>query len=231
MNQINHMRVGKIIEVDDFIRFTDVPLVTPTGDVFVKAVSFEVRRGVNTVVTGPNGCGKSSLFRILSGLWPLTAGTLERPTIDKLFYVPQRPYLPPGTLRDQVIYPHSWQTMQNKGKTDDDIRVLLKYVRLEYIEAREKGFDSVNDWKDVLSGGEKQRIAMARLFYHRPIFGVLDECTSAVSMDFEADLYTKAKELGITLFTVTHRSSLFQFHDFKIALDGEGGYSAEAIVH
>lgn len=121
--------------------------------------------------------------------------------------------------------------MLNKGKTDEDIRLLLKYVRLEYIEEREGGFNSVNDWKDVLSGGEKQRIAMARLFYHSPIFGILDECTSAVSMDFEAELYTKAKELGITLFTVTHRSSLFQFHDYKIFLDGEGSYTAEKILN
>ncbi len=112
-----------------------------------------MRRGINTVVTGPNGCGKSSLFRILSGLWPLTGGVLERPSIEKLFYIPQRPYLPPGTLRDQVIYPHSKQTMNRKGKTDDDIRTLLKYVRLDYIEDREGGFDSVNDWADVLSGG------------------------------------------------------------------------------
>ena len=128
--------MGKLIEVEDFIRFTDVPLVSPTGDVFCKTITFEVKKGVNTVVTGPNGCGKSSLFRILSGLWPLSGGTLERPNIEKLFYVPQRAYLPKGTLRDQVIYPHSRQTMQKKGKTDDDIRLLLKYVRLEYIEER-----------------------------------------------------------------------------------------------
>ena len=114
--------------------------------------------------------------------------------------------------------------MQKKGKNDDDIRLLLKYVRLEYIEEREDGFDSVKNWKDVLSGGEKQRMAMARLFYHKPIFGILDECTSAVSMDFEAELYKKAKDLDITLFTVTHRSSLFKFHDFKIYLDGEGNF-------
>jgi len=113
-----------------------VPLISPNGDVFVKSISFEVRKGVNTVVTGPNGCGKSSLFRILSGLWPLAGGVLERPNIEKLFYIPQRPYLPPGTLRDQVIYPHSKQTMNRKGRTDDDIRLLLKYVRLDYIEDR-----------------------------------------------------------------------------------------------
>jgi ABC-type uncharacterized transport system fused permease/ATPase subunit len=112
-----------------------------------------VKRGMNTVVTGPNGCGKSSLFRILSGLWPLTGGVLRRPHMDKLFYIPQRPYLPPGTLRDQVIYPNSKSDMIKKGVQDDSLREFLKFVRLDYLEEREGGFDSVNDWNDVLSGG------------------------------------------------------------------------------
>ena len=74
---------------------------------------------MNTVVTGPNGCGKSSLFRILSGLWPLTGGILRRPNMDKLFYIPQRAYLPPGTLRDQIIYPHTKHEMNSKKLLDD----------------------------------------------------------------------------------------------------------------
>lgn len=74
---------------------------------------------MNTVVTGPNGCGKSSLFRILSGLWPLTGGILRRPSMDKLFYIPQRAYLPPGTLRDQIIYPHTKHEMNSKKLLDD----------------------------------------------------------------------------------------------------------------
>lgn len=91
---------------------------------------------MNTVVTGPNGCGKSSLFRILSGLWPLTGGVLRRPHMDKLFYIPQRPYLPPGTLRDQIIYPNTKAEMGRKGFTDDKLRMLLKDVRLDYLEER-----------------------------------------------------------------------------------------------
>lgn len=88
-------------------------------------MSFEVQRGMNTVITGPNGCGKSSLFRILSGLWPLTGGILRRPHMDKLFYIPQRPYLPPGTLRDQIIYPNTKIDMTRKNLTDDYLRTLL----------------------------------------------------------------------------------------------------------
>ena len=82
----------------------------------------------------------------------------------------------------------------------------------------------MNDWNDVLSGGEKQRIAMARLFYHRPLFAILDECTSTMSMDVESELYLKAKELEITLFTVSHRSSLFKFHEYILKFDGRGNY-------
>lgn len=179
-SSLNEIQKGVTEETDDYIVFDRVPIVSPNGDVLVKEISFQIERGMSTVISGPNGCGKSSLFRILSGLWPLAGGVLRRPHMDKLFYIPQRPYLPPGTLRDQIIYPHSKDRIT---RDDEEIRKLLGWVKLDYIEEREKGFDSVNDWNDVLSGGEKQRIAMARLFYHCPLFAILDECTSAMSMD------------------------------------------------
>jgi len=215
---------GTIIEQDRIIKFDKIPLVTPNGDVLVPSLSFEVRSGMNVLVCGPNGCGKSSLFRVLGQLWPLFGGTLIKPPREKLFYIPQRPYLTLGTLRDQVIYPHKKGDM-DPSVTDEVLFQFLKEVHLENLLERDKGWDAVHDWTDVLSGGEKQRIAMARLFYHKPQFAILDECTSAVSVDVEGFMYTRCKELGITLFTVSHRKSLWQYHEYVLAFDGKGSYA------
>jgi len=227
---LNEMNKGQIIESKN-IKFEDVPIFTPNGDCLVEKVNLEIEPGMNVVVTGPNGCGKSSLFRILGSLWPVMGGKIYRPHIEQMFYIPQRPYLPPGNLRDQIIYPHSKLQMLRKRISDEDIKKLLKDVLLDYLIDREGGLDAVNDWNDVLSGGEKQRIAMARLFYHKPTFAVLDECTSAVSVDVEALLYNRSKELGITLFTVSHRQTLFKFHEYMIRFDGEGGYEFTRLHH
>jgi ABC-type uncharacterized transport system fused permease/ATPase subunit len=101
----------------------------------------------------------------------LYTGTIKRPLINDLYYVPQRPYLAIGTLRDQIIYPDSIDEMRKKKITDKDLMVVLEIVNLQQVVIREGGLDSVSDWKDVLSGGEKQRIGLSRLFYHRYIIG------------------------------------------------------------
>ncbi|XP_067677885.1 ATP-binding cassette sub-family D member 3-like [Haliotis asinina] len=221
---------GKIIIQDHIIKFEKVPLVTPNGDVLVKELTFEVRSGMNILVCGPNGCGKSSLFRILGELWPLFGGTLTKPEKGKLFYVPQRPYMTVGTLRDQVIYPDTHTDQLRKGVKDSDLAEILSKVQLGYIQDREGGWNSIQDWMDVLSGGEKQRIAMARLFYHKPQFAILDECTSAVSVDVEGYMYNHSREVGITLFTVSHRKSLWKHHEYYLKMDGRGEYEFKPIT-
>ncbi|CAK1604520.1 unnamed protein product [Parnassius mnemosyne] len=215
---------GRIIYQDKIIRFDKVPLVTPNGDVLIKELTFEVKSGINVLVCGPNGCGKSSMFRMLGELWPIFGGTLTKPPRGKLFYVPQRPYMTLGTFRDQVIYPQTRDEMIRRGRTDEELNRFLEIVQLSYLTNREDGWDAVEDWMDVLSGGEKQRIAMARLFYHEPQFAILDECTSAVSVDVEGQMYQYCREMGISLFTVSHRKSLWKHHDHYLQMDGRGGY-------
>jgi len=123
---------GEMVEAD-FIRFENVPILSPNGDVLVPEITFEIKPGQHLMIAGPNGCGKSSLFRILGELWPIFGGKCYKPSLEKIFYIPQRPYLPVGSLRDQLIYPHSPEQMRAYGVNEEELERILGEVRLAYL--------------------------------------------------------------------------------------------------
>lgn len=152
-------------------------------------------------------------------------GTVYKPPFSDIFYIPQRPYLSRGSLRQQIIYPDSLRAMRAKGVTDADLAAILRILDLEHLlELYPEGWDAEAEWRDVLSGGLQQRVAMARLFYHKPRYAILDECTSSVTLDTEKVMYDNAKGLGITLMTVSHRRSLWKYHSRILQFDGQGNY-------
>eukprot|EP00249_Psilotum_nudum_P023443 c28874_g1_i1 orf=721-4785(+) len=212
----------------NYVEFDGVKIVTPTGNTLVENLTLKVDPGSNLLVTGPNGSGKSSLFRVLGGLWPLVEGRIAKPGVGSdlnnvIFYVPQRPYTAVGTLRDQLIYPLT-SAEETAPLTEEGMRELLRNVDLEYLLDRYPLNQEVN-WGDELSLGEQQRLGMARLFYHKPSFAILDECTSAVTTDMEERFCAKVRAMGTSCVTISHRPALAAFHDTILSLDGEGGWS------
>ncbi|RMD42307.1 hypothetical protein DV735_g2837, partial [Chaetothyriales sp. CBS 134920] len=212
------------VEESQEIEFDEVPIVSPNGDVLVRKLSFKIAPGQHLLIVGPNGCGKSSLFRILGGLWPVYGGRVRKPPFDDIFYIPQRPYLSRGTLRDQIIYPDSLYEFRAKHRSEAELLDILKILEIDSVVDRPNGWDSIEEWRDVFSGGLQQRIAMARLFYHKPKYAILDECTSSVTLEMERIMYETAKGLGTTLMTVSHRRSLWKYHSKILQFDGQGGY-------
>jgi ATP-binding cassette subfamily D (ALD) long-chain fatty acid import protein len=115
--------------------------------------------------------------------------------------------------------------MEARGTSDDDLLAILEILGMENLVSREeRGWDAAREWRDALSGGDKQKIAWARLFYHRPMYAVLDEATSLVPPDIEGRMMDHATNIGITLLTVSHRPSLWKYHSWILQYDGRGGY-------
>lgn len=186
----------------------------PNGEVLLKSMNFILRPGVNVLVKGKSGCGKSTLLRAISGIWPYVEGKINLPDNNNIMFVPQKPYLPLGSLRQALLYPG------NKPMADTEIIKLMKLCQIGYLANK---LDVVADWSHVLSVGEQQRLAFVRAHIQRPLWLFLDEATSALDEDTEAKMYEllEGNLEGSTVVSVGHRSTLNKYHKQVLFIDKE----------
>ncbi|TBR57069.1 ABC transporter [Westiellopsis prolifica IICB1] len=203
----------KTIE-ENHLTFENVTLQTPNYEqVIVEDLSLDVQPGEGLLIVGPSGRGKSSILRAIAGLWNAGTGRLVRPPLEEVLFLPQRPYIILGTLREQLIYPNT-----NRQMNDAEIKDILQQVNLQNLLSRVDGFDTEVPWENILSLGEQQRLAFARLLVTRPSFTILDEATSALDLKNEGNLYQQLQETKTTYISVGHRESLFDYHQWVLEL-------------
>jgi putative ATP-binding cassette transporter len=207
----------------DSLLVSHVDLVPPQGGRrLIHDLSLEVAPHQRVLVVGPSGCGKTSFLRLVSGLWPAAAGTVQRPPQSELLFIPQKPYMILGSLREQLCYPLDPQRF-----SDQHLRSVLEEVRLSELVQRYPDFDIKQDWPRLLSLGEQQRLAFARLLLNSPRFVVLDEATSALDVGTEKHLYQLLVQREMAFVSVGHRPTLTNFHDTVLELDGQGAWKLQ----
>ena len=194
----------------------DVRVELPGGQPLLAPFDLEFKPGESVLVTGPSGSGKSTLFRALAGIWPFGGGTVARPAGGTVLFLPQKPYLTIGTLREQLCYPADDGTYG-----DDELRAALTDCKLEHLVGR---LDEEQHWAQLLSGGEQQRVAFARAMLHKPAWLFMDEATSALDETTEAALYRLLAERlpHSTVVSIGHRANLRQFHRRRLEIRTDG---------
>ena len=196
----------------------------PTGRELLKKLSLQLQNAKSLLVTGSSGCGKSTLLRTLAGIWAYASGEISLPANARVMFLPQKPYLPLGTLRRALIYPAA----EKDAPPDDKLKQTLKLVDLPALTDK---LDVADDWSRILSLGEQQRLAFARVLLSAPDYIFLDEATSALDEPRELEMYELLREQlpNVTIVSVGHRSTLFKLHDVELNLDGTGNYTLRNI--
>jgi putative ATP-binding cassette transporter len=212
--------VGARIETTarDTIELKEVSVALPTGTLLLTSVTLSLKPQEAVLLKGPSGCGKSTLFRVLAGLWPYATGSIHLPAGASTLFLPQRPYMPIGTLREALWFPG-----RPSSDGDGEAHAALAAVDLSALGER---LDEAAHWTHVLSPGEQQRVAIARALLNKPDWLFLDEATSALEEDQEGALYRMlADDLGqTTLISIGHRRSLEAYHQRVITVVTESGH-------
>jgi vitamin B12/bleomycin/antimicrobial peptide transport system ATP-binding/permease protein len=209
----------KTIE-ENHLAFENVTLQTPNYEqVIFEDLSLSIQPGEGLLIVGPSGRGKSSLLRAIAGLWNAGTGRLVRPPLEEVLFLPQRPYIILGTLREQLLYPNT-----NRQMTDVELKAVLQQVNLQNLLSRVDGFDTEVPWENILSIGEQQRLAFARLLVTHPSFTILDEATSALDLKNEGSLYQQLQSTKTTFISVGHRESLFDYHQWVLELSQDSSW-------
>ncbi len=185
----------------------------------INDLTMSIDKSERLLVVGPSGCGKTSLLRMICGLWTPENGSIERPEKGELLFIPQKPYMLLGSLREQLCYP----TEENRF-SDDQLKAVLHEVYLDSLLERYPDLDIKQDWPRILSLGEQQRLAFGRLLLNAPRFAVLDEATSALDVKTEEHLYQLLKKRDLAVISVGHRPTLIEFHSSVLELVGDGSW-------